>query len=43
MKAILWWQYLDDIFMLWQHGEKKLERFLEFLNNSLLPIIQGKR
>ena len=25
-------QYIDDIFMLWQHGEKELEKFLEFLN-----------
>ena len=23
---------IDDIFMLWQHGEKKLDKFLEFLN-----------
>ena len=22
----------DDIFMLWQHGEKELKRFSEFLN-----------
>ena len=25
-------RYIDDIFMLWQHGKKELEKFLEFLN-----------
>ena len=25
-----WWRYKDNIFMLWQHGEKELEKFLEF-------------
>ena len=29
---LTWWRYIDDIFMLWQHGEKELENFLEFLN-----------
>ena len=27
-----WWSYIDNIFMLWQHSEKELEKFLEFLN-----------
>ena len=31
-KPLIWWRYIDDIFMLWQHGEKELENFLEFLN-----------
>ena len=31
-KLLTWWQYVGDIFMLWQHGEKELEKFLEFLN-----------
>ena len=31
-KPLAWWRYIDDIFMLWQHGEKELEKFLEFLN-----------
>ena len=30
-KPLTWWQYIY-IFMLWQHGEKELEKFLEFLN-----------
>ena len=24
-KSLTWWQPIDDIFMLWQHGEKELE------------------
>ena len=31
-KPLAWWQFIDDIFMLWQHGVKELEKFLEFLN-----------
>ena len=31
-KPLTWLRYIDDIFMLWQHGEKELEKFLEFLN-----------
>ena len=35
----VWWRYIDDIFMLWQHGEKKLKKFLEILN-SYHPTIK---
>ena len=31
-KPLAWWPYIDDIFMLWHHGERELEKFLEFLN-----------
>ena len=31
-KPFTWWRYIDDIFMLWQHGEKELEKFLKFRN-----------
>ena len=33
-KHLTWWrwQYIDDIFMLWQHGGKELETLLQFLN-----------
>ena len=32
-KPLAWWPYIDYIFMLWQHSEKKeLKKFLEFLN-----------
>ena len=27
-----WWSYVENIFMLWQHSEKELEKFLESLN-----------
>ena len=31
-KPLAWSRYIDHIFMLWQHGKKELEKFLEFLN-----------
>ena len=31
-KPLARWRYADDNFMLWEHGEKELEKFLEFLN-----------
>ena len=31
-KPWLWWRYIDDIFMIWQHGEDELKIFLEKLN-----------
>ena len=32
-KTWLWWRHIDDIFMIWQHGEDELKLFLEKLNN----------
>ena len=32
LKPIVWWRYIDDIFMLWRHGEENLKIFLEALN-----------
>ena len=32
-KPRLWWRYIDDIFMIWQHGEDELKIFLKKLNN----------
>ena len=26
-KPLAWWRSIDDIFMLWQHGEKELKSF----------------
>ena len=23
-KPLLWWRFIDDIFLIWQHGEEKL-------------------
>ena len=32
-KPKVWFRYIDDIFMVWTHGEEKLKEFLENLNN----------
>ena len=32
LKPLVWWRYIDDIFMLWQHGEENLKEFLKALN-----------
>lgn len=29
----VWWRYIDDIFMIWQYGEKELDDFIKLLNN----------
>ena len=39
ISSLVWWRYIDDIFMLWQHGEKALKKFLEILN-SYHPTIK---
>ena len=30
---LIWWRYIDDIFMLCQHDKKELKKFLEILNS----------
>ena len=30
----MWWRYIDDIFFLWEHGEEKLKKFMEYLNEK---------
>ena len=32
-KPCLWWKYIDDIFLLWEHGEEKLNSFIDNINN----------
>ena len=32
-KPLIWLRYIDDIFFIWSHGEKELERFLKDFNN----------
>ena len=32
-KPLVWWRYIDDIFMIWQHGEEKPKEFLKILNS----------
>ena len=34
LKPYLWWRYIDDIFLLWEHGEEKLKEFIEHLNEK---------
>ena len=31
-KPYLWWRYIDYIFFLWEHGEKKLNYFIDNIN-----------
>ena len=38
ISPLLWWRYINDIFMLWQHGEKELKKFLEIFNPYHLSI-----
>ena len=38
-KPLVWWRYIDDIFMIWQHEEEKLEEFFKVLS-SCLPTIK---
>ena len=33
LKPYLWWRYIDDIFMVWIHGEDKLEDFINHINS----------
>ena len=32
-QPFLWLQYIDDILMVWTHGEEKLDNFITYLNN----------
>ena len=32
-KPHLWLRYIDDIFMVWTHGQEKLDDFIKYLNN----------
>ena len=33
LKPRIWWRYIDDIFMIWEHGEDSLKKFIHHLNN----------
>ena len=35
LKPLVWWRYIDDIFMIWQHGEENLNAFLHALKPYL--------
>ena len=32
-QPLLWKRYIDDVFMIWQHGQKELDLFVKYLNN----------
>ena len=34
LKPQVWWCYIDDVFMIWPHGEEKLNEFVTLLNSS---------
>ena len=36
---LVWWRYIGDIFMIWQHGEETLKEILKILN-SCHPTIK---
>ena len=36
LKPYLRWRNIDDIFFLWEHGEEKLKKFIEYLNEKHL-------
>ena len=38
-KPFLWFRYIDDIFMVWTHGNEKLDSFTTYLN-SIHPTIK---
>ena len=33
LKPLVWWRYIDDVFMIWPHGEGKLNEFVNVLNS----------
>ena len=32
LKSLVWWHYIDYIFIMWERGEEELQKFLETLN-----------
>ena len=38
-KPWVWWRYIDDIFLIWQHGEEEFLKFMAYLN-SIDPNIK---
>ena len=31
-KPLVWWRYIDYMFLIWEHGEENLKEFLRLLN-----------
>ena len=34
LQPLLWLRYIDDIFILWQHGSEDFVKFIDYLNNN---------
>ena len=34
LQPLLWLRYIDDIFILWQHGSDEFDKFVDFLNSN---------
>ena len=32
LKPYIWWRYIDNIFLIWEHGEEPLKLFLKKIN-----------
>ena len=32
LKPLIWKRFIDDIFLIWTHGQQELEKFVEYLN-----------
>ena len=39
LKPLIWLRFLDDIFMIWTHGEDRLNEFIQYLN-GIHPTIK---
>ena len=39
LKPFIWWRFIDNIFMIWTHGEEHLKTFIGYLN-SIHPSIK---
>ena len=39
LKCYIWWRYMDDISLIWEHGEEPLKLFLEKIN-SIHPTLK---
>ena len=33
LKRLIWKRFIDDIFLIWTHGENELRKFVEYLNS----------
>ena len=33
LKPVVWWRYIDDIFMIWTEGEDNLKTFINYINS----------